>query len=71
MLEGGEQGKEEGKKTTWVERRWARDGKMWTSGALLNGLDLMREFVKEYWPEMAAAIVPTCGIPIRATEYEY
>lgn len=21
----------------WVERRWARDGKIWTSGALLNG----------------------------------
>jgi transcriptional regulator GlxA family with amidase domain len=21
----------------WVERRWAHDGKIWTSGALLNG----------------------------------
>jgi transcriptional regulator GlxA family with amidase domain len=33
----------------WVEKRWARDGKLWTSGALLNGLDLMRAFVTEYW----------------------
>jgi transcriptional regulator GlxA family with amidase domain len=33
----------------WVERRWARDDKLWTSGALLNGLDLMRAFVTEYW----------------------
>jgi transcriptional regulator GlxA family with amidase domain len=33
----------------WVERRWVRDGKLWSSGALLNGLDLMRAFVTEYW----------------------
>lgn len=33
----------------WVEKRWARDGKLWTSGTLLNGLDLTRAFVEEYW----------------------
>ena len=33
----------------WVEERWHRDGKLWTSGALLNGLDLMRAFGTEYW----------------------
>jgi transcriptional regulator GlxA family with amidase domain len=35
--------------TNWVEKRWQRDGKLWTSGALLNGLDLMRAFATEYW----------------------
>lgn len=35
--------------TTWVEKRWVRDGKLWTSGALLNGLDLMYNFCNEYW----------------------
>jgi len=35
--------------TTWVEERWHRDGKLWTSGALVNGLDLMRAFGTEYW----------------------
>jgi len=35
--------------TTFVEERWHRDGKLWTSGALLNGLDLMRAFGTEYW----------------------
>lgn len=35
--------------TTWVERRWARDGKLWTSGTLLNGFDLMAAFAAEYW----------------------
>jgi transcriptional regulator GlxA family with amidase domain len=33
----------------WVEKRWARDDKLWTSGELLNGLDLTRAFVTEYW----------------------
>lgn len=35
--------------TTWVEKRWHRDGKIWTSGVLLNGLELMRAFTTEYW----------------------
>lgn len=33
----------------WVVKRWVRDGKLWTSGALLNGLDLMAAFVDEFW----------------------
>ena len=35
--------------TRWVAERWHRDGKLWTSGALVNGLDLMRAFGTEYW----------------------
>ncbi|EXJ73530.1 uncharacterized protein A1O5_03291 [Cladophialophora psammophila CBS 110553] len=38
-----------GSETNWVEKRWHRDGKLWTSGALLNGLELMRAFGTEYW----------------------
>ena len=33
----------------WVSKRWVRDGKLWTSGALLNGEDVMTNFVKNYW----------------------
>lgn len=33
----------------WQETRWQQDGKLWTSGALLNGLDLMRVFAEETW----------------------
>lgn len=36
-------------KTDWIEKRWVQDGKIWTSGALLSGLDLMREFVRLTW----------------------
>jgi transcriptional regulator GlxA family with amidase domain len=53
----------------WVEKRMHRDGKVWTSGALLNGLDLIREFVKEFWPELAQALIPVGGIPERSVEY--
>lgn len=33
----------------WVEKRWVRDGKLWSSGALLNGTDMMMAFGKETW----------------------
>lgn len=42
-----EQLRKEDPRTNWVEKRWVRHGKVWTSGALLNGLDLMMAFVRE------------------------
>ena len=41
--------REEAPTTTWLEKRWVRDGKLWTSGALLNGLDMMGAFIRETW----------------------
>ncbi|KEF58741.1 uncharacterized protein A1O9_06667 [Exophiala aquamarina CBS 119918] len=35
--------------TEWYEKRWHRDGKLWTSGALLNEVDLRYAFVNEIW----------------------
>ena len=61
--------KEKDPRTQWVDKRFARDGKVWTSGALLNGLDLMREFLKEYWPELAAVSISMGGVPVRDVEY--
>lgn len=57
-------------RTKWVEKRAHRDGKVWTSGALLNGLDLMKMFVMTYWPEMAAFAAPLGGWPERSLEFE-
>jgi transcriptional regulator GlxA family with amidase domain len=56
-------------RTTWVEKRYVRDGKLWTSGALLNGLDLMRDFAIEYWPELANVVIPLGGWPERSVDY--
>lgn len=34
----------------WVVKRHVQDGKLWTSGALLNGLDMMYTFMRQTWP---------------------
>lgn len=57
-------------RTTWVDRRFVRDGKLWTSGSLLNGQDLMRAFVMEFWPELGSICMPIGGWPMRSEEYE-
>ncbi|KAF1968164.1 class I glutamine amidotransferase-like protein [Bimuria novae-zelandiae CBS 107.79] len=62
--------RKEDPRTTWVEKRACRSGKVWTSGALLNGLDMMREFAKTYWPELTEVCVPLSGWPERSLEYE-
>ncbi|KAL3470435.1 hypothetical protein BJX99DRAFT_267450 [Aspergillus californicus] len=33
----------------WVEKRYVRDGKIWTTGALLNGFDMVAAFGREMW----------------------
>lgn len=58
--------------TNWIDRRWARDGKIWTSGTLLNGLDLMMAFLREVWGEEKSVLEPLLdiwGVPVRSAEY--
>lgn len=58
--------------TQWVEKRWHRDGKLWTSGALLNGLDLMRNFVTDTWGgegTLAEYIIDIGHWPVRDLAY--
>jgi transcriptional regulator GlxA family with amidase domain len=57
-------------RTNWVEKRWARDGKVWTSGALLNGQDMMRAFLIENWPGLSEIGSTSGGWPVRDVEYE-
>jgi transcriptional regulator GlxA family with amidase domain len=57
----------------WVEKRWARDGKLWTSGALLNGLDLMSAFIRETWgaqDTLQDFMLKFGGAPIRDVDYQ-
>lgn len=37
--------------THWEEKRWVRDGDLWSSGGVTNGLDMMAAFMRERWPE--------------------
>ncbi|KAL8659908.1 MAG: hypothetical protein Q9226_000202 [Calogaya cf. arnoldii] len=43
--------KEEKPDVKWVEKRWVRDGKLWSSGAISNGMDLMANFMREEFEE--------------------
>lgn len=59
--------------TKFVERRWERDGKLWTSGTLLNGLDCMQAFVRDTWGptkgEFVEAILNLGAWPERDVNY--
>jgi transcriptional regulator GlxA family with amidase domain len=58
----------------WVERRWAHDGKIWTSGALLNGTDMTKAFAIETWGGGEDSLVEFAlrlgGYPERDVEYK-
>jgi transcriptional regulator GlxA family with amidase domain len=56
----------------WVEKRWAHDGKIWTSGALLNGTDMMKAFALETWgggDSLAEFGLRLGGYPDRDVDY--
>ncbi|KAF2482397.1 class I glutamine amidotransferase-like protein [Neohortaea acidophila] len=58
--------------TKWVEQRWARDGKVWTTGALLCGPGMMRAFAQDTWhnkPEMVNIMLDIGNAPGRETAY--
>ncbi|KAL8920099.1 MAG: hypothetical protein Q9208_006452 [Pyrenodesmia sp. 3 TL-2023] len=58
--------------TEWVEKRWVRDGKVWTSGAVANGQEMMGAFMRESFPELRAEVEMVLGasdIAVRGTEY--
>lgn len=58
----------------FVDRRWQRDGKLWTSGTLLNGLDCMQAFVRDTWGptkgDLVEAMLELGAWPIRDEEYK-
>ncbi|KAK7924270.1 hypothetical protein PG985_006324 [Apiospora marii] len=65
--------RQEAPDTNWVEKRWARDGKVWTSGVLLNGQDLMVAFVREYWGgkgSLGEALIQMGCWPQRSVNYD-
>ncbi|CAL8580329.1 hypothetical protein XPA_006057 [Xanthoria parietina] len=43
--------KEEKPDVQWVEKRWVRDGKVWSSGAVANGMELMAGFMWDEFEE--------------------
>lgn len=41
----------------WTDKRWTRDGKLWMSGGVTNGMDLMAAFVRTQWNSDLVEIV--------------
>jgi transcriptional regulator GlxA family with amidase domain len=61
--------------TKWVEKRYVQDRKIWTSCALLNGLDMMRAFVTHTWGNegpggIAQFLLQLGHFPIRDNDYK-
>ncbi|RAK98746.1 class I glutamine amidotransferase-like protein [Aspergillus ibericus CBS 121593] len=59
--------------TTWVEKRWVRDEKIWTTGTLLNGLDAVAAFGREMWGgegTLVEHMIRTGYFPTRNVDYE-
>ncbi|KAI4278260.1 MAG: hypothetical protein LQ337_001141 [Flavoplaca oasis] len=54
--------KEEKPDVKWVEKRWVRDGKVWSSGAVANGMDMMACFMKEEFKEQGALTEMAMGM---------
>jgi transcriptional regulator GlxA family with amidase domain len=68
-----EQLKRDDPRTTWVEKRYVKDGKLWTSGALFNGVDLVRAFIIDTWGKERKEMVDLCleigSVPVRSVDY--
>ncbi|GKZ86297.1 hypothetical protein AnigIFM56816_001349 [Aspergillus niger] len=59
--------------TNWVEKRWVRDGKIWTTGTLLNGLDMIAAFGREVWGgegSLVEHVLRTGYFPSRNVDYK-
>lgn len=58
----------------WVTKRWAHDGKIRTSGALLNGTDMTKAFAEETWggeeDDYIGMLLRLGGYPCRDINYE-
>ena len=46
----------------WERKRWVRDGKIWTSGTITNGLDSMAAFMRERFAERAGLVEMVLGM---------
>ncbi|EON68830.1 hypothetical protein W97_08088 [Coniosporium apollinis CBS 100218] len=59
--------------TKWEdERRWTRDGNVWTSAGITNGLDMMAGFMRTYYgdrPQLVELVLGAANVWDRPVEY--
>jgi transcriptional regulator GlxA family with amidase domain len=44
-------------KVKWAQKRWVNDGKVWTSGTITNGMDMMAAYIAERFPAIISQTV--------------
>ncbi|KAL8655649.1 MAG: hypothetical protein Q9210_000759 [Variospora velana] len=65
--------KEEAPQVKWAEKRWVRDGKVWSSGAVINGQEMMAAFMREEFADRKEAVemvLRMSDVSVRGEEYE-
>lgn len=54
----------------WEEKRWVHDGKIWSSGGVTNGLDMMAAYVREnFHAPLAELVCKGADVGDRGVEY--
>lgn len=61
----------------WVEKRWVKDekvkpagGELWSSGVILNGIDMIVAFIREkYGEERANMVCKFANFDVRGQEF--
>lgn len=64
--------KEKAPGVNWIEKRWAKGGKVWTTGTLLTGLDMVVAFATETWGgegSLVEKMIATGEWPARSVDY--
>lgn len=58
-------------KVEWSEKRWVQDGKMWTSGGITNGQDMVAAYIRQRWPgPVANTVCAMADVGNRSAEYD-
>ncbi|PVH99910.1 ThiJ/PfpI family protein [Periconia macrospinosa] len=56
-------------KVHWQDARYVRDGKVWSSGGITNGMDMVGWYMRERWPELADIVLKMADVDVRPAEY--
>ncbi|KAH7130272.1 class I glutamine amidotransferase-like protein [Dendryphion nanum] len=54
----------------WEDKRYVQDGKIWSSGGITNGMDMVGVYMKKRWPgPLPDTILAMADVDIRPPEY--
>ncbi|KAF2871398.1 ThiJ/PfpI family protein [Massariosphaeria phaeospora] len=58
-------------KVKWQDKRYVNDGKIWTSGGITNGMDMVAVYMRQRWPgALSDTVLTMADVVIRPQEYD-